>query len=82
MHDSLESLHKHIDRALLPAEYGGRAGSIASLAAALNAQLVGRRDWFAEDERFKTTESKRRGKPKDAEALFGTVGSFRTLEFD
>lgn len=83
VHDSLDSLYKHIDRSLLPSEYGGDAGTTASLAATLNAQLVGRRDWFVEDERFRTVESKRPGgKPRNAEALFGTVGSFRTLEFD
>lgn len=83
MHDSLDSLHKHLDRSLLPAEYGGDAGTTAQLAASLNAQLVGRRDWFLEDERFKTEETKRAGgKQQNAETLFGTVGSFRTLEFD
>lgn len=83
MHDSLDSLHKHLDRALLPAEYGGDAGTTTQLAASLNAQLVGRRDWFLDDDRFHTEESKRPGgKQKNAETLFGTVGSFRTLEFD
>lgn len=82
MHDSLEALHKHINKELLPTEYGGSAGSVQSLATDLKDMLVQRRDWFIEDEKYKTDESKRPGKPKTAETLFGTVGSFRTLDFD
>lgn len=82
MHENLASLHKHIDKALLPEEYGGTAGTVQTLAEALRDRLVGRRDWFVEDELFRTDEAKRPGKPKNAEALFGTVGSFRTLDID
>lgn len=83
VHDSLASLHKHIDPALLPNEYGGTAGTTQSLANELSERLVARRDWFIEDEKYRTVEAKRPGgKPKNAEALFGQVGSFRTLEFD
>lgn len=83
MHDSLASLHKHIDPVLLPSEYGGTVGTTQALANELSARLVARRDWFIEDEKFRTVESKRAdGKQKNAETLFGQVGSFRTLEFD
>lgn len=82
VHETHASLHKHIDKSLLPEEYGGSAGTVQTLADALRTQLVGRREWFVEDELFRTDEAKRPGKPKNAEALFGTVGSFRSLEFD
>lgn len=82
MHENHASLHKHIDKALLPDEYGGSAGSVQTLANALRSQLVERRAWFVEDELYRTDETKRPGNPKNAEALFGTVGSFRTLDFD
>lgn len=82
VHDTFESLHKHINRDLLPNEYGGSVGLIQDIADAAKARLVKRRDWFIEDETFRTYEAKRPGKPINAESLFGTVGSFRSLEFD
>lgn len=44
--------------------------------------LIERREWFIEDGLYKTDEKKRPGRPKNADALFGTDGSFRSLEFD
>lgn len=82
MHDSLEALHKHINKELLPTEYGGSAGSVQVLAVDLKDKMLQRRQWFIEEANFKTDESKRPGKPKTTETLFGTVGSFRTMEFD
>lgn len=82
MHDSLESLHKHINKELLPTDYGGSTGSVKAITADLKDTLMQRRGWFIEDEKYKTDESKRAGTPKTAENLFGTVGSFRSLDFD
>lgn len=82
MHETYDSLHKHINKKLLPTEYGGDAGSIQTISDNLKTKLVQRRDWFIDDESYKTNEGKRPGKPKNAEALFGTVGSFRTLDID
>lgn len=67
---------------MLPTEYGGEAGSIQTISDNLKTKLLDRRDWFIEDELYKTNEAKRPGKPKNAEALFGTVGSFRSLDID
>lgn len=75
-------MYKHIDKSLLPSEYGGTLGSLKSVAESWKEKLTQRRDWFIEDEMYKTNESKRAGKPKNAETMFGTVGSFRSLDFD
>lgn len=40
------------------------------------------RDHFINDEQFKVDESKRPGKPKTLEDLFGMDGTFRKLTID
>lgn len=45
-------------------------------------EVENHRDWFLKDMEYKTDESKRIGKPKTAETLFGIEGSFRQLTVD
>lgn len=40
------------------------------------------RDWFLEDEQYGVDESKRPGKPKSAQELFGIEESFGKLNVD
>lgn len=77
-----EELYKYIPKELLPAEYGGNAGTIPELVDYWKKKIIQHSSWLEEDFNNGTDESKRPGKPKTAEDLFGVDGSFRQLEFD
>ncbi|XP_046384866.1 uncharacterized protein LOC124155192 [Ischnura elegans] len=78
----IKSLYQDIPQKLLPNEYGGEAGSFEELSKDFKKQIESFRDWFIEDEKYGADESKRPGKPKSYEDLFGVEGSFRKLTVD
>ncbi|XP_034236646.1 retinol-binding protein pinta-like [Thrips palmi] len=80
--NDITSLYKDIPQSCLPNEYGGEAGTIDELAAAWKAKVESERDWLLADEKRRSDEKKRPGRPKTADALFGMEGSFRKMEFD
>ncbi|PSN57147.1 hypothetical protein C0J52_01309 [Blattella germanica] len=77
-----DTLKQFISPKVLPLEYGGEAGKLRDLWADWVKKLEANRDWFLEQERYKSDESKRPGKIIDTGELFGFQGSFRRLSLD
>ncbi|XP_026738143.1 alpha-tocopherol transfer protein-like [Trichoplusia ni] len=77
-----DELYKHIPQEALPAEYGGKAGTMDEITDYWRSKVKEYSSWLDEDIKYGTDESKRPGKPKTAEDMFGVEGSFRQLEFD
>lgn len=82
--DNMELLFEKVPKRLFPTEYGGEAGSIASIIEHWEQKIDSYADYFIEEELegYGTDEKKRPGKPKNAETLFGLEGSFRQLSID
>ncbi|KDR19512.1 Retinaldehyde-binding protein 1-like protein 2 [Zootermopsis nevadensis] len=78
----MNTLHKEIDRKILPEEFGGQAGSISDLWTMWKQKLGNYREWFLEQENVKVDESKRPGESFNTSDLFGFEGSFRQLNVD
>ncbi|XP_058067354.1 alpha-tocopherol transfer protein-like [Anopheles bellator] len=81
---SLESLHKHFPRSILPAELGGELGPVQQFVDEWEQKLIDNRTYLMEEESLGVDESRRRTTNPLAEEkdLFGTAGTFRKLEFD
>ena len=80
----VSTLHDIIpETALLPQEYGGKAGSIDEIAKYWEDKILANRelliDWA---ENYGVDEKKRVGRSKASESLFGLDGSFRKLDID
>ncbi|CAG9567044.1 unnamed protein product [Danaus chrysippus] len=80
--NNFEELYKHIPKEILPNEYGGNGGSIKEITEYWKAKVQEYSSWLEDDLKYGSDESKRVGKPRTAETLFGVEGSFRQLEFD
>lgn len=80
--DNMESLYKQVPKSLLPSEYGGDAGPIQDMVNHWEKKIMEYRPFFLDEDKYGSDESKRPGKPKTNESLFGTDGSFRKLDVD
>ncbi|XP_039277741.1 retinol-binding protein pinta-like [Nilaparvata lugens] len=76
-------LYKHIDREILPQEYGGQADTIDNLNRNWQKLLEDNRDWFLNEGSQKTEEKKRPAKSYyKPTQLFGVDGTFKKLSID
>lgn len=77
-------MYKVVPQRLMPAEYGGDAGSLESIINTWEKRIISYRDYYKEDEQFGVDESKRimRNGKSSGEKLFGVSGSFRQLNID
>ncbi|XP_046459118.1 alpha-tocopherol transfer protein-like [Daphnia pulex] len=80
--DDMESLYKEIPKEILPKDYGGENSSIAELTAVWKKKCEDRREFLIASSKMRSDESKRPGKPKTSDELFGIEGSFRKLNVD
>ncbi|XP_026326979.1 alpha-tocopherol transfer protein-like isoform X2 [Hyposmocoma kahamanoa] len=75
-------LYKYVSKDILPVEYGGNGGTIEEIVDYWVKKIEEYSKWLDEEERYGTDESKRPGKPKTSEDMFGVEGSFRQLQMD
>ncbi|XP_057368644.1 retinol-binding protein pinta-like [Daphnia carinata] len=80
--DDMESLYKEVSKEVLPKEYGGDNMSLAELTVYWKKKCEDRRDFLIAQSKMKSDESKRPGRPKTSDELFGIEGSFRKLNVD
>ncbi|XP_071570703.1 alpha-tocopherol transfer protein-like [Temnothorax nylanderi] len=81
-----EELHAHLNKDILPNEWGGKAGTFRELNAAWQEKIEKARDWFLRDEKLSRTNEKARLLESKASCLMmefeGIQGSFRKLNID
>lgn len=78
----IEKLYENVPRKLLPAEYGGEAGTIEQILEPWITKMYDYEEYFKDEVNYGTDEKKRPGKPKDEESIFGISGSFKKLDID
>ena len=78
----LSKMQEDLGLDILPKEYGGTNGTVEELTKYWIEEVDRNREWLIEQNKFKTDETKRPGKPKLHSDIFGIEGSFRKLEID
>ncbi|KAJ8729544.1 hypothetical protein PYW08_001125 [Mythimna loreyi] len=78
----LTDLYKCVPLEIWPQESGGQGGTVQEIIDYWEKKFDSYENWFDEDLKFRTDESKRPGKPKTSESMFGVQGSFRRLDVD
>ncbi|KAJ9583063.1 hypothetical protein L9F63_022585 [Diploptera punctata] len=78
----MAKFYKQVPKEILPAEYGGEAGSVLHLWGSWVKKLECYQNWFLKHQELKSDEKKRPGKMITSTDLFGFEGSFRKLDVD
>jgi hypothetical protein len=81
MHDSFDDLHKIVDKKFLPIEYGGTNSNLPEIIKNWNEFLVDNRQWFLDDVNY-GMENQTDNSSTSGNKMFGTEGSFRSLNID
>lgn len=83
LHNTLDSLKKHLPIEILPNEAGGKAGPMMELYDKVLKNMEENREFFLEEEAsLRVNEALRPGKAKSASDLFGIEGTFKKLDID
>jgi hypothetical protein len=82
VHGNIEGMYKFVPREILPEEYGGQGGKIADIVDQTKNEALSMKQYIMDQDNYFVDESKRPGKPKTMEDLFGMDGSFRKLNVD
>ena len=80
--NSYDTIYDHISQKILPAEYGGEAGTIQDIISYWEQKLISYRSFFLEDGKYGTDERLRVNKLQNADIAFGVDGSFKKLDID
>lgn len=78
----METFLSSFPKSLLPSDYGGECGSLASMAEEWEQHVLSNREFLEEQKNYGVDEKKRVGRPKNPETLFGSDGTFKKLEID
>lgn len=82
MHENFDELQKHVDKQLLPIEYGGTNQSIPEVIDWWRKELLRSREWFLDDAKYRVDNLQSSSATDNNGSLFGAEGSFRSLNID
>ncbi|EEZ98182.1 alpha-tocopherol transfer protein [Tribolium castaneum] len=77
-----ETLFDYVSRDVLPAEYGGNVGKLSEMKDEWVKKVLAKKEYFADESRWRVDESKRPAQNQNGKQLFGMQGSFRSLSID
>lgn len=79
---NINQFYTKIPQQYLPEDLGGQNGSVNELTAIWKKKVESYRDFFVEEEKFKSNEELRQNQPVFDASVFGIEGSFRKLDID
>jgi len=77
--EQTEQLYDYVPREILPKDYQGEEASMETLTRETTDKIRAKADWFRQEEKMKTDETKRQGKSLD---ICSIQGSFKKLDID